>query len=909
MKITSFFRYVVTSLPPKIAVVWFWGMILITFYYGTKHILPFLYQSSFMLQLQNCTSYFLIAQMIINWLCVRFVSSKYDPFASRHNFGNKSSKEKTSESTIKKNNCFTIIFEVLRIKLKSIFDFNKNKTKPLNIENNMVFSQINLVDKSHNIRDERNGRNRECMCRLEEENEHENDQNYFKDYHQIINNDTKDKKSFFSNKCLHHSDYSKAPHNRSIEKKDCKKFNYSNKIKNYEKEILESNKTEEKRGLFPILENESASEMLRKDANNLKASHFMNIDKHPLRYQKKEAFEIDLEQLKVKKGKCEIIKETYVLPLSAIRAVGENPAHVWKHDTMYLVALHAGEACYVTSTYPQYNYGYDYHLPHSNKDENISIIKEKNYLDKECDKKGNIAKKRLYRNQKNEERIIKKNTIEKNLISKHSGLQGKKSKVVVYPYWSWKPCNVCGIDRPPRTHHCMQCRCCVLKRDHHCFFAANCIGLNNQRHFIVLLLWSCIGVFFSLFHACWYIIHRCHLYTLNSKSFHCLSNIFLPITIYRTFITDGACLNDCVLVGVLYSLVWFFFNCVGLLVEQAILLFSGKTSFEEDNNIHVIMDDCPIDKCVRESNQNTHGNRSSPLKTDEENLIALNQHKKNVIPCRKSKLSHDNILNKQEIVSYSIFSVNKDNCPMKGYLQNTGSKNPINFKINNNNTFDINGHNLYNNYEPKKRQMYSKIPNTMETCDINTRNSRDMNKKSLSINHKIFNNARQENVNKFNCENNFLKKNNHENGCEGCYDGWRPSDKKNDVFNKGEKNIRQFNLLNNEKIYCKNQKNSLMNSFEKTELEENIKTNIHEENHKKTQHKKELIRCNKSNETCNGQCKIAFNKYTHWKCNVHAVFGNYWYLNFLFPLHFIYPTIDNGIDWNRINGCVKHIEK
>ncbi len=39
---------------------------------------------------------------------------------------------------------------------------------------------------------------------------------------------------------------------------------------------------------------------------------------------------------------------------------------------------------------------------------------------------------------------------------------------------SWKWCEKCEQNQPPRAHHCKVCDVCVLKRDHHCFFTGKC---------------------------------------------------------------------------------------------------------------------------------------------------------------------------------------------------------------------------------------------------------------------------------------------------------------------------------------------------------------------------------------------------------------------------------------------------
>ncbi|WVR05338.1 hypothetical protein IAU60_002352 [Kwoniella sp. DSM 27419] len=50
-------------------------------------------------------------------------------------------------------------------------------------------------------------------------------------------------------------------------------------------------------------------------------------------------------------------------------------------------------------------------------------------------------------------------------------------------------CKTCEHYKPPRAHHCRQCKTCVLKLDHHCPWIGNCVGFHNQGHFLRFLLW------------------------------------------------------------------------------------------------------------------------------------------------------------------------------------------------------------------------------------------------------------------------------------------------------------------------------------------------------------------------------------------------------------------------------------
>ena len=55
-----------------------------------------------------------------------------------------------------------------------------------------------------------------------------------------------------------------------------------------------------------------------------------------------------------------------------------------------------------------------------------------------------------------------------------------------------KKCQHCKCVKPPRSHHCSTCDRCVLKMDHHCPWMNNCIGLRNQKAFLLFNFYTCI---------------------------------------------------------------------------------------------------------------------------------------------------------------------------------------------------------------------------------------------------------------------------------------------------------------------------------------------------------------------------------------------------------------------------------
>lgn len=47
--------------------------------------------------------------------------------------------------------------------------------------------------------------------------------------------------------------------------------------------------------------------------------------------------------------------------------------------------------------------------------------------------------------------------------------------------------------KPERAHHCRACKTCTLKFDHHCPWLNQCVGLGNERYFVLFMVWLSFG--------------------------------------------------------------------------------------------------------------------------------------------------------------------------------------------------------------------------------------------------------------------------------------------------------------------------------------------------------------------------------------------------------------------------------
>lgn len=59
-------------------------------------------------------------------------------------------------------------------------------------------------------------------------------------------------------------------------------------------------------------------------------------------------------------------------------------------------------------------------------------------------------------------------------------------------------CPICKVEKPPRAHHCSECKRCVRRMDHHCVWVGNCVGEDNHRMFVQFLFWATVSLVVTL---------------------------------------------------------------------------------------------------------------------------------------------------------------------------------------------------------------------------------------------------------------------------------------------------------------------------------------------------------------------------------------------------------------------------
>lgn len=93
-------------------------------------------------------------------------------------------------------------------------------------------------------------------------------------------------------------------------------------------------------------------------------------------------------------------------------------------------------------------------------------------------------------------------------------------------------CKTCKIMKPLRAHHCKVSDRCVERLDHHCPWVANCVGVNNQKMFVLLL--GCLEV------ECLFVMLECVGYLArDDKAQFFVGEILLILYVFIMFWSLG----------------------------------------------------------------------------------------------------------------------------------------------------------------------------------------------------------------------------------------------------------------------------------------------------------------------------------------------------------------------------------
>lgn len=134
-----------------------------------------------------------------------------------------------------------------------------------------------------------------------------------------------------------------------------------------------------------------------------------------------------------------------------------------------------------------------------------------------------------------------------------------------------KFCVDCNTVTPRRSHHCPICQICVLRKDHHCFMTGGCVGLANQRYFIVFTFWAAIGSAY----AAWFNFQYLDKFIMPWYPFGWLYYVG-PIALGRWFLGYQSFFN--MFLGLMWSIsTASAFACLGFFGSQIFYTANGYT--------------------------------------------------------------------------------------------------------------------------------------------------------------------------------------------------------------------------------------------------------------------------------------------------------------------------------------------
>ncbi|XP_064622866.1 palmitoyltransferase ZDHHC22-like [Lineus longissimus] len=156
-----------------------------------------------------------------------------------------------------------------------------------------------------------------------------------------------------------------------------------------------------------------------------------------------------------------------------------------------------------------------------------------------------------------------------------TSLRRKKENKQSVEKWVVK-CDKCLEAIPPRCHHCPMCDECILKRDHHCFFLGICVGLQNEKYFILLTHYLMIGTFFT---AVLIIMYANRVYGVEFQNVFSILTL-LPKTLFGYMFEKTISGDHMLLVTMFYGSFTAGMSNAGLFLWQLLIAVNGQTSYE-----------------------------------------------------------------------------------------------------------------------------------------------------------------------------------------------------------------------------------------------------------------------------------------------------------------------------------------
>ena len=143
--------------------------------------------------------------------------------------------------------------------------------------------------------------------------------------------------------------------------------------------------------------------------------------------------------------------------------------------------------------------------------------------------------------------------------------------------YQWDDCDFCSSKKFIRSSHCRTCNKCILLRDHHCPYIANCVGFKNMQYFLNFLFWADFGLLF-------YVISFIKFQFFSDVKKKFKMPIYEKIAFYFDFV----------------STLFFVINLFGIMTRLFINIYNNRTQLENMRTA-IVEYYCPIcPKCVRD---------------------------------------------------------------------------------------------------------------------------------------------------------------------------------------------------------------------------------------------------------------------------------------------------------------------